>query len=80
MMKYDTSKTLNENKKVIFEQSYVDPAAVGSAAVLGGVGTYAGAIAGAAYGATAGSMVFPVVGTAIGALAGLGLGGNRRSR
>jgi hypothetical protein len=74
MMKYDTSKTLNENKKVIFEQSYVDPAAVGSAAVLGGVGTYAGAIAGAAYGATAGSMVFPVVGTAIGALAGLGLG------
>lgn len=74
MMNYDSSKTLNENKKVIFEQSYVDPAAVGSAATLGAVGAYGGAIAGAAYGATAGSMVFPVVGTAIGALAGLGLG------
>jgi uncharacterized membrane protein len=74
MMNYDSSKTLNENKKVIFEQSYVDPGAVGSAATLGAVGAYGGAIAGAAYGATAGSMVFPVVGTAIGALAGLGLG------
>lgn len=74
MMKYDSSKTLNENKKSIIEQSYVDPATVATGTLLGTVGAYGGAVAGAAYGAAAGSAVFPVVGTAIGALVGLGLG------
>lgn len=66
MMNYDSSKTLNENKKVIFEQSYIDPAAVGAGAVTAAAGAYAGA--------AIGTGVFPVVGTAIGALVGLGLG------
>jgi len=57
MMEYDSSKTLNENKKVIFEQSFSDVlkqgttgAAVG--AVAAGVGTFGiGAIPGAIGGA-----------------------------
>jgi hypothetical protein len=78
MMEYDSSKTLDENKKVISEQP--TPAELGA--------TAAGAVAGGAYaagglaslgasvgiGAKAGTVVFPVVGTAVGALVGLGLG------
>jgi hypothetical protein len=70
MMKYDSSRTLNENKQTISEQTAgnpVDPvtlAAGGAGAVLGGM--YAGAAAGTA--------AFPVVGTVIGAVVGLGLG------
>jgi uncharacterized protein YcfJ len=66
MMKYDTSKTLNENKKVIFEQSYVDPSAVGAGVVTAAAGAYAGA--------AIGTGIVPIAGTAIGALVGLGLG------
>jgi hypothetical protein len=85
MMKYDTSKTLNENKKVILEQSTGDlnPAVVGSGIAGAGIGALAGAGVGAQVlggtaaavlaGSTAGSTVFPIVGTAIGAVAGLGL-------
>ena len=85
MMKYDTSKTLNENKKVILEQSTGDlnPAVVGSGIVGGAGGALAGAglaagIAGTTTaavltGSAAGTAVFPIVGTAIGAVAGLGL-------
>lgn len=62
MMKYDSSKTLNENKEIIFEQSFSDVlkqgttgAAVG--AVAGGVGGFGigaipGAIGGGIYGIT----------------------------
>lgn len=66
MMNYDSSKTLNENKKVIFEQSYIDPSAVGAGAVTAAAGAYAGA--------AIGTGIFPIAGTAIGALVGLGLG------
>lgn len=66
MMNYDSSKTLNENKKVIFEQSYIDPSAIGAGAVTAAAGAYAGA--------AIGTGVFPIVGTAVGALVGLGLG------
>jgi hypothetical protein len=70
MMEYDSSKTLDENKKVISEQ--VDP----TSATLGTLGAGTGFVAGTAFaaGAAAGTTVFPVVGTAIGALVGLGLG------
>lgn len=70
MMKYDISKTLNENKQTISEQTagnVLDPATLGAGvagAALGGM--YAGAAAGTA--------AFPIAGTAIGAIAGLGLG------
>jgi hypothetical protein len=71
MMKYDMSKTLNENKQVIKEQLY-DPTvlATGTAGAVTGAGIAGGLWAGAA----AGTAVFPVVGTAVGALVGLGLG------
>ena len=87
MMKYDTSKTLNENKEMISEQP--TPAEVGSTAAgavtgaaigAGGLGALKGSIAATgilgatAKGAAAGSVAFPVVGTAVGALVGLGLG------
>lgn len=69
MMKYDSSKTLNENRQIISEQ--IDPTTLG----YGATGALAGAgMAGGLYGATAGTAVFPVVGTAIGALVGLGIG------
>jgi hypothetical protein len=88
MMKYDTSKTLNENKKVILEQTTGDltPGTVGAGVVGGAGGALAGAglaaglagatsiTAGTLAGAAYGSAVFPIVGTAIGAAAGLGLG------
>jgi hypothetical protein len=35
MMKYDTSKTLNENKEVIFEQDYLTGTAIGTGAAAG---------------------------------------------
>ena len=85
MMKYDTSKTLNENKKVIFEQTTgdINPAVVGSGIAGGalGAGISAGVTAGLAgtttaatmAGMAAGTVAFPIVGTAIGAVAGLGL-------
>jgi hypothetical protein len=86
MMKYDTSKTLNENREIIFEQTTgdVNPAVVGSGIAGAGIGTLAGAglaagVAGTTTAATiagmaAGTVAFPIVGTAIGAVAGLGLG------
>lgn len=70
MMKYDTSKTLNENKEVISEQ--IDPTMAGTSATVAVAGGLAGA--GLAAGAGVGTAVFPVVGTAVGALVGLGLG------
>jgi hypothetical protein len=78
MMEYDSSKTLDENKKIIKEQTAgsIDPTLVGNTLLGAGVGATAagGGIAAAmTAGATLGS-VFPVVGTSVGALAGLGLG------
>jgi hypothetical protein len=75
MMEYDSSKTLDENKKVISEQTagnITDPTTLG----YGATGALVGAgLAGGLYaGAAAGTAVFPVVGTAIGALVGLGVG------
>jgi len=78
MMKYDTSKTLTENKNIITEQTAGNPITPRTLG-YGAVGTAAGAtIAGGGAaamtaGATIGS-VFPVVGTAIGLVAGAGLG------
>lgn len=48
MMKYDTSKTLNENKKVIFEQDYLAPtaAATTAGAALGAGAVKTGLVAG----------------------------------
>jgi hypothetical protein len=87
MMEYDSSKTLDENKKVISEQpspaelgATAAGAVTGGAIAAGGLGALGSSIAAtgilgsAAAGAAAGSVAFPVVGTAIGALAGLGLG------
>jgi hypothetical protein len=70
MMKYDMSKTLNENKQVISELD-INPAGAATTAIGAGVG-YA---AGTALGAELGTVLIPIplVGTAIGALAGLGL-------
>ena len=79
MMEYNTSKTLDENKKVISEQTagnITDPGTLGTGLVGAGIGaTVAGGgiAAATAAGATMGS-VFPIVGTAIGALAGVGVG------
>jgi hypothetical protein len=79
MMEYNTSKTLDENKKIISEQTagnITDPGTLGTGLVGAGVGATiaGGGIAAAmATGASLGS-VFPVVGTAIGALAGVGVG------
>ena len=77
MMEYNTSKTLDENKKIISEQpTPTELGATAAGAVAGGA--YAagglGALALAAKGAAAGTAAFPVVGTAVGALVGLGLG------
>ena len=79
LMKYDSKKTLTENKQAIFEQTagdLSDPTTlVGGAggAILGATVAGGGIAAATAAGATLGS-VFPIVGTAIGAVAGLGLG------
>lgn len=76
MMKYDTSKTLNENKKVIFEQVSVNTAGstalgAGAGALAAGTGIGASIATGAAMGT---AIPVPIVGTAIGALVGLGVG------
>ena len=70
MMKYDMSKTLNENKQVISELD-INPAGAATTAIGAGLGYYAGV----GYGAELGTALIPIpiVGTAIGALVGLGL-------
>ena len=79
LMKYDSKKTLTENKQAIFEQTagdLSDPTTlVGGAggAILGATVAGGGIAAATAAGATLGS-VFPIVGPAVGAVAGLGLG------
>ena len=73
MMEYDSSKTLDENKKVISEQP--TPAELGTTAAGAVTGAAIGAGSAAALkGALLGTTAFPVVGTAVGALVGLGLG------
>ena len=74
LMKYDSKKTLTENKETIFEQpdSVTNLKSVGLGAVGAGTGFVAGSAV--ATGAAMGTTVFPVVGTAVGALLGLGLG------
>jgi hypothetical protein len=77
MMKYDSSKTLNENRQIILEQVSLNTA--GSTALGAGLGAAAaaGTTLGAsiATGAAMGTAIpIPIVGTAIGALAGLGIG------
>jgi hypothetical protein len=82
MMKYDSSKTLNENRQIISEQTpsqvgYTAAGALaGGAYAAGGLGALAATtgLGAAATGAAAGTAAFPVVGTAIGAVVGLGLG------
>jgi hypothetical protein len=79
MMEYDSSKTLDENKEMISEQTagnVADPLTLGygaTGAAYGATLAGGGIAAATAAGATMGS-VFPVVGTAIGALAGVGVG------
>ena len=70
MMKYDTSKTLNENK-IIIEQISPSAAMWGTSGAISG--SMIGATAAGAAGAAAGSVV-PVVGTAVGFVVGAGLG------
>jgi len=65
MMKYDTSKTLNENKEMISEQ-YVAPAVAGTAA---GAGLAAGATAAGILPGTASSLVGTIGTTGVGAAA-----------
>jgi uncharacterized membrane protein len=73
MMEYDSSKTLDENKKMISEQP--TPAELGTTAAGAVTGAAIGAGSAAALkGALLGTAAFPVVGTAVGALVGLGLG------
>jgi len=72
MMEYDSSRTLDENKKVISEQTPNQALYAAGGALAGGA--YAAGGAAALYGATVGTAAFPVVGTAIGAVVGLGLG------
>jgi hypothetical protein len=77
MMKYDSSKTLNENKQTISEQVSLNTA--GSTALGAGLGAAAAAGtslgASIATGAALGTAIpVPVVGTALGALVGLGVG------
>ena len=74
LMKYDSKKTLTENKQSIFEQpeSLTNLGSVGLGAV--GAGTRFVAGSAVAAGAAMGTTVFPVVDTAVGALLGLGLG------
>ena len=74
LMKYDSKKTLTENKQTIFEQpeSVTNRSSVGLGAIGAGTGFVAGSAV--ATGAAMGTTVFPVVGTAVGALLGLGLG------
>ncbi len=77
MMEYDSSKTLDENKKVISEQPSPAELSLGAGGAVAGGAVAAGglgALALATKGAIAGTAAFPVVGTAVGALAGLGLG------
>ena len=72
LMKYDTSKTLNENVEVIREQTIGQGGEVAGITALGGgaaalgIATSAAPAAAAAAGATAGSAV-PIIGTIIGA-------------
>jgi hypothetical protein len=75
MMKYDMSKTLNENKEVISELD-INPSGAATTAIGAGAGYLAGAgfAAAATTGAGLGTLIpIPLVGTAIGALVGLGL-------
>lgn len=77
MMKYDTSKTLTENKQIISEQPTPFEITATGLGAIGGAGVAAGgasALGAVTAGAIAGTAAFPVVGTAIGALVGLGLG------
>jgi hypothetical protein len=83
MMKYDTSKTLNENKEIISEQDYVAGTAIGTGAGLatgaaaGGIAAATGAnlAAGTAAGAAfnLGAALLPV-GTSVGAVGATALG------
>jgi hypothetical protein len=73
MMKYDSSKTLNENRQIVSEQSATQ--------VVGGVGggllaTGAGAATAATLATTLGAVgsAVPIVGTAAGIIIGYGLG------
>lgn len=82
MMEYDTSKTLNENKKVISEQDYLAGTAIGTGAGLatgaaaGGVAAAAGANIGAGAAGAAfnlGAALLPA-GTSVGAVGATALG------
>jgi hypothetical protein len=80
MMEYNTSKTLDENKRMISEQISPAELSLGAggaalgAANAAAIGAGVSAASSAATGAAIGSGVFPILGTAVGALAGLGLG------
>lgn len=77
MMEYDSSKTLDENKKVISEQTagnVTDPTTLAYGATGAAIGGTIAAGSTAALGASIGTAAFPVVGTAVGALVGLGVG------
>jgi len=65
LMKYDSKKTLTENKQAIFEQTIGD---------LSNPTTLSAGAIGAGLGASIGTATFPVVGTVIGAALGLGIG------
>lgn len=74
LMKYDTSKTLNENVKTINEQSPTQVLGAGAGAAFTTLG--AGATLGATLGTTLGAVgsAVPIVGTAAGIAIGYGLG------
>ena len=77
LMKYDSKKTLTENKQAIFEQTIGDlsnPTTLSAGALGAGLGAATAAGSFAALGASIGTGTFPVVGTAIGAALGLGIG------
>ena len=83
MMKYDTSKTLNENKEIIFEQDYLAPTAAATAtgAALGAGAVKTGLVAGtltgggAAGAATSIGLTLGATGTAAATLGFAVLGG-----
>jgi hypothetical protein len=65
MMNYDSSKTLNENKEVIFEQDYLTGTAIGTGAAAGTGAALGGAAASGALGtAAAAGNVTTVLGSA----------------
>jgi hypothetical protein len=73
MMKYDSSKTLNENKQLVTEQTATQ---AGGALAGGALATGAGASTAAALAGTLGATgsAVPIVGTAAGIIIGYGLG------